>query len=160
MNEPSESDRKLEQLVDRALRGMPLRPAPATLVPRVLRELERRVALPWWRHSFSRWPTPARVAFVLTCVALVGVAFVGGAWALADLGSAHAFSAALSRPWMQQAVALVGVAGELSSSLTRIVPPVWMYEGLAVSAVLYAALFGLGVAAYRMLYVDSNWQVT
>jgi len=51
----------------------------------------------------------------------------------------------------------VGVAGELAS-LMRIVPPDWVYEGLAASVVLYAALFGLGIAAYRTLYLDPNSQ--
>jgi hypothetical protein len=158
MNETSESEREAELLLDRVLRDLPVRQAPSTLEGRVLRELQRRAALPWWRHSFSRWPAPARIAFVLTCVALVGLALVGGAWALADLGSTHAFSA-MSRPWVRQTLALVGVAGELSHSLASVVPPEWVYGGLAVSAALYTALFGLGIAAYRTLYANSNLQV-
>jgi hypothetical protein len=159
MNEPTESERNLEELFDRTVRNLPLRRAPSTLESRVLRELQRRAALPWWRHSFRRWPAFARIAFVLVCIALVGLAFVGGAWALADLGSAHPFSA-MSKPWVRQTLALAGVAGELSRSLVGAVPPQWIYSGLTVSAVLYTALFGLGIAAYRTLYANPNLQVT
>jgi hypothetical protein len=38
--------------------------------------------------------------------------------------------------------------------LARISPPVWIYQGIAVCAVLYAVLFGLGAAVYRMLYLE------
>ena len=45
---------------------------------------------------------------------------------------------------------------ELAAALARAVPADWVYGGLALSAALYAALFGLGVAAYRTLYLDST----
>jgi hypothetical protein len=38
--------------------------------------------------------------------------------------------------------------------LTGIAPPLWFYQGIAVCAVLYAALFGLGAALYRTLYLQ------
>jgi hypothetical protein len=150
-----ESDRRLETAIDAALRELPLRPAPPSLELHVLEELARRAALPWWRRSFAGWPGFARVGFVSMCVVLVGLAFLVGVWAAQGLGSP---ALALSMPWAQHLVALMGVAGELAS-LVRIVPPHWVYEGLAASVVLYAALFGLGVAAYRTLYLDPNSQV-
>lgn len=153
--EPSEAEQKLERLIDRTLRGLPLRPAPTSLETRVLGELERRAALPWWRRSFAQWPQSARAAFVLMCGALVALAFPGGDWAAAGLRSLHV-SGALSMPWAQQATALAGAASELGASLARAVPAHWVYGGLAVSAALYAALFGLGAAAYRTLYLDSD----
>jgi hypothetical protein len=38
--------------------------------------------------------------------------------------------------------------------LARIQPPTWVYAGIAVCAVLYAVLFGLGAAVYRALYLQ------
>ena len=153
----TEADRRLEAAIDAALCELPLRPAPPSLELHVLEELSRRAALPWWQHSFAGWPGFARVGFVLMCVVLLGLAFLGGVWAMQNLNSPAL--GALSMPWARHLVALVGVAGELGS-LMRIVPPDWVYEGLAASVVLYAALFGLGIAAYRTLYLDPNSQVS
>ena len=153
----TEADRRLEAAIDAALCELPLRPAPPSLELHVLEELSRRAALPWWQRSFAGWPGFARVGFVLMCVVLLGLAFLGGVWAMQNLGSPAL--GALSMPWARHLVALLGVAGELAS-LMRIVPPDWVYEGLAASVVLYAALFGLGIAAYRTLYLDPNSQVS
>jgi hypothetical protein len=152
MNEPSESDRDLERLMERTLRRLPLRRAPLTLESRVLGELQRRAALPWWRHSFAQWPPAARAAFVLLCAGLAGLVFRGGLWAIAGLEALHQ-SGMPSMPWARQITMLTGAAGELAVSLVRAVPPDWVYEGLALSALLYTALFGLAAAAYRTLYL-------
>ncbi len=153
----AQADRRLEAAIDAALRELPPRSAPSSLERHVLEELSRRIALPWWRHSFADWPGFARVGFVLMCVVLIGLAFLGGIWAMQNLGSPAL--GALSTPWAGHLVVLVGVAGELAS-LVRIVPPHWIYGGLAASVLLYAALFGLGIAAYRTLYLDPNSQVS
>jgi hypothetical protein len=154
-NDLTEADRRLEAAIDAALCELPLRSAPPSLELHVLGELSRRAALPWWRHSFAGWPGFARVGFVLMCAVLIGLVFLGGVWAMRNLGSPAL--GALSMPWARHMVALAGVAGELAA-LVRIVPAGWVYEGLAASVVLYAALFGLGVAAYRTLYLDPNSQ--
>jgi hypothetical protein len=153
----TEADRRLEVTVDAALRALPLRCAPPSLELQVLDELSRRIGLPWWRRSFAEWPGFARVGFVSMCVVLIGLAFLGGVWAMQNLGSPAL--GALSMPWAGHLVVLVGVAGELAS-LVRIVPPHWIYGGLAASVALYAALFGLGITAYRTLYLDPNSQVS
>jgi hypothetical protein len=149
MNEPTEP---LQQLFDRALQELPLRRAPARLESRVIGELERRAALPWWRRSFAYWPLPARAAFLGICGALISLAFVGGDTAVARLHSLHD-SGALSLSWAHPVGVLVGSAGNLAALFTRTVPPAWLYGGIAVCAVLYAVLFGLGAAVYNMLYL-------
>jgi len=140
MREPSDAEQRLEQLLDRTLRALPARRAPASIETRVLGELQRRAALPWWRQSFARWPQAARAAFVVLCIALV--AFESGA---------------LSMPLAQRALVMAGAAGQLALSLGRMAPPDWVYVGLAVSAVLYATLFGLGAAACA-LFLKSDTQ--
>jgi len=155
MNARDDKEQDLERLLDRTLRELPARRAPPTLESRVLGELARRAALPWWRHSFAHWPRAARTVFVLTCCGLSGLARLGGAWAVVGVRSLHE-TGALSMPWGRQAMTIMGVAGELTALLADAVPPTWLYDGLAVSAVLYAALFGLGVAAYRTLYLGSG----
>jgi hypothetical protein len=45
------------------------------------------------------------------------------------------------------------VARWAAGELTRAVPPEWIYGALGVGAVMYATLFGLGAAGYRMLFI-------
>jgi hypothetical protein len=50
----------------------------------------------------------------------------------------------------------VDVARELNAALVRVVPLEWLYGAMAGGAILYAALFGLGAAAYRTLYLNPS----
>jgi hypothetical protein len=140
-----ESPEALERLLDRALHGLPLRRAPVTLESRVFGELERRAALPWWRRSFAHWPPLARAIFLVICGALIKLAFLGGTTAVAGVRSLS---------WTQEAGVLVASAGNLAALLAHTPPPLWAYEAIAVCAVLYAILFGLGAVVYRALYLQ------
>ena len=142
MNEPNDS---LQGLLERTLHELPLRRAPPTLESRVLCELQRRAALPWWRRSFAHWPLPARAVFVVICGALIRLAFLGGAAAVAG---------ALSLSWAREIGVLMASGGNLATLLARTLPVSWLYEGIAACAVLYAVLFGLGAAVYRTLYLQ------
>jgi hypothetical protein len=142
----NESHEALERLLDRALHELPLRRAPATLESRVIRELDRRAALPWWRRSFAHWPLLARAGFLVICGVLIRVAFLGGATAVTGVRSLS---------WVREVGGLAASAANLVAVLARIQPPSWAYAGMAVCAVLYAVLFGLGAAVYRALYVQA-----
>jgi hypothetical protein len=147
---------ELETTVNRALREVPLRRAPSSLESRVLAEIVRRAALPWWRQDFARWPRPARVAFAVMCGSLAAAllaasGFFAPGGALAGAGTR---SAGLWLPWARSALTLIDVARELDAALVRAMPPDWLYGVLAAAALLYAALFGLGAAAYRTLYLN------
>lgn len=155
-NDPSQAEQRLERLLNRTLRELPLRRAPPTLESLVLGELLRRAALPWWRRSFSHWPKSARAAFASICVALAGLGFGGWVWTLAGVRSLSASSALARMPSARTAGAIMAALQELAAALARAIPADWLYGGLALSAALYAALFGLGVAAYRTLYLDST----
>jgi len=149
----NQADDELERLFDRTLRELPLRRAPPAFESRVLGELERRAALPWWRRDFAHWPLLARMAFLVICGGLVALAVLGGTGAVAGVRSLH-WSGALSLSSAHQALALAASLGNLAEWLWHIVPPIWLYEGIAVGAVLYAVLFGLGAAVYRTLYLQ------
>jgi hypothetical protein len=154
MNEPLQREEdRLERLLNSTLPTLPARRAPHTLESRVLEELARRAAKPWWRRSLSQWPTAARASFVAACCVLVGIALLGGSWMIAAIPSLQE-SDALSGSWLRQAAAITGTVGNLSASLVQAIPPVWFSLGLAAAALLYAFLFGLGAAAYRLLYLQ------
>jgi hypothetical protein len=148
-----ESDEALQGLLDRALRELPLRLAPATLEARVYNELERRAALPWWRRSFMHWPAAARIAFLVTSGALVTLVFVGGGAAAAGLRTLLE-SGAPSFAWAHQIAAFMVSAGNLLTLLARTLPLTWLYQSIVACAVLYAVLFGLGAVGYRTLYLQ------
>jgi hypothetical protein len=150
MNEPNDS---LEGLLERTLNELPLRRAPPTLESRVLGELQRRAALPWWRRSFAHWPIAARAVFLVICGALIRLAFLGGAAAVAGVRSLHE-SGALSLSWARGIGVLMASGANLATLLARTVPATWIYEGIAACALLYAVLFGLGAAVYRTLYLQ------
>jgi hypothetical protein len=148
-----EPDEALERLLDRTLHELPLRRAPPTLESRVFAEINRRAALPWFRRSFAHWPLVARAVFMLICAALIRLAFLGGIAAIARVHSLQE-SGALSVSWARQAAVLMSSASNLAASLAHALPPAWLYGGVAVCALLYAFLFGLGAAVYRTLYLQ------
>jgi hypothetical protein len=147
-----EAEQKLEQTLNRALSGLPLRRAPGTLEARVVSELTRRAALPWWRVSFANWPVGARVAFVLICAALVAATILGGASAYVG-GNSWNEALALVLSWVHPFLAVMSSAGGLAALFLRVIPPLWLYGGLGLGILLYVILFGLGAAAYRTLYL-------
>ena len=143
MNDPHDP---LERLFDRTLRELPPRPAPPTLESRVFAELERRASLPWWRRSFTHWPRMARAGLFLICTGSAALAVAGAAAAAADVRSLY---------WTREIGSIMASGGNLVALLAGIAPPLWFYEGIAVCAVLYAALFGLGAALYHTLYLQT-----
>jgi hypothetical protein len=143
---------KAERLLHELIRGLPLRRAPAALESRVCRELERRAARPWWFRGFSQWPVGARAGFVAICSIIIGLTVADSAWTMLVRALGDAAAGPLS--WTHTTVALIRSACEVAALLMRVVPTAWIYGGLTVGVALYAALFGLGAAAYRALYLQ------
>jgi hypothetical protein len=152
---PDDPHQKLERLVHRTLRELPARRAPRSLEGRVFAELARRAALPWWRKSFVHWPVPARAALLVVLLGVVKLVLMGGVWAASGFDAAQfreAFAQQLS--WMESGIAVVNASRSFFEIMFRNIPPLWLYGGVAFIAALYAALFGLGAAAYKALHVQ------
>ncbi len=150
-----DSEQKLERLMTQTLRGLPLRRAPGSLEARVLEKLQHRAALPWWRAGFAQWSTAPRAAFVVVCAALVAATILDGTSAVVGMESLNQ-AAALPLSWMRPLLTLLSSAGGVAALIVRVIPPLWLYGALAFGIVLYVALFGLGAAAYRMLFRPSS----
>lgn len=151
MNRPD--DHKLERVIHQTLRELPSLQAPRTLEMRVMAEIARRVALPWWRQSYRQWPVPARVALAVALFGSVKLALTAGMWIMAGFDASqiqHSLSAQFG--WVEATVAVVRALGDFVGATLRNLPPLWLYGALAVVGGLYATLFGLGAAAYRALY--------
>lgn len=147
------SPEDLEKFIHQTLRALPPRRAPHSLESRVRAAIEARAALPWWRQSFVHWPMAARVAFVIGSAGVAKLVLMAAIWVMAGFDGAqftNAFSTQVS--WFQTASGIVEGFGNFCSMVFRNIPPLWLYGGLAFFAVMYAALFGLGAAAYRALY--------
>jgi hypothetical protein len=142
----------LEHFIDAILRKQPLRRAPAGFESRVLRLLAQQAARPWWLQGFSRWPRSAQLLFLPLAVCFVPLLFRAAGSLTALLQSART-SAPLSAA--QSAASTVGSLGHAAQTLGELVmreiPSVWIYGGVGLAALLYAALFGLCAAAFRTL---------
>ena len=141
---------KLERFVAQALGNVPARRAPRSLEQRVLAELGRRSAMPWWRKSFAYWPAPARVAFIVVCTVIVGSALMGELWVMAGFDVVQ-FKAAFTPhlAWLEAVLVVTRALGDSFSLVVRNIPSLWLYGGLLFIAGLYATLFGLGAAAFK-----------
>jgi hypothetical protein len=149
MNE--QADRTLRQL----LRNLPERPAPAGLESRVLQQLERRRGHAWWRRGFAHWPVAARAGFITTCAVLIGVSLLDTRWSTLGTGVwRRAFGSVLS--WAYPAEVAIASTTAVSTRIAHTLPLSWLYALLAMAAALYAVLFGLGIAAYRTLYLSPH----
>lgn len=131
----------------RALRSLPDRRAPASLEERVMAELARRAAQPWWRRSYLSWPMPLRAAFLLGSAAaaalLVHFAVRFGAWT--EIGSA----ASAARGALERSQGFVNALSQTVAALLGDIPPLWLDAIAGLAALSCAALAGLGAAAYR-----------
>jgi hypothetical protein len=136
---------ELERQVTRVLRDQPVRRAPSTLERRVLAQIESGAAALSWRRGFAHWPVAARVVFLAASVGVVKVALLLAMWLATPLDS-PAVSVQLPSQiaWLQTLLVAIG-------SIVRTVPSVWVHVGIAVLAIMYAALFGIGASAYRMV---------
>jgi len=150
-----QDEQKLEALIHRTLRDLPRRRAPGTLESRVMAELERRAALPWWHKSYAHWPVAVRIAF------LAGSATVAAAFVVALFTLLHgvtpaqlAADAADRFAWFGVVRGLVGTSAGAVGAVWRSIPPLWLYGGLAFIAACYVTLIGVGAAAYRTLRVQ------
>jgi len=147
-------DRAGERLT-RHLRALPPRPAPRGLESRVLREIERRAARPWWLRSFGQWPAGARAGFVGLSVVLVGLGVLGDDWIGAALRYWQASGTVSMMPVHHVLAALTAVE-QLGTLFASIVPASWLHTALLAGALLYVCLFALGALAYRLLFVGSH----
>lgn len=147
-------EHNLERLIHQTLRELPPLAAPSSLEGRVLAELARRAAQPWWRKSFIHWPLGARMAFFFLSALIVALLIAGllaltrgeGAQFLSQLGARFAWVSALR----DVGAALV----DAGVSILRALPPLWLYGGIAFVAGCYVTLMGVGATAWRVFHVN------
>jgi len=149
MSVEPDSDGALERQVHALLRSLPLRQAPGQLAARVLGQLERRAAAPWWRRQVMQWPVGARLSFALLGAALMLLSLAASARLLRLAGPTPPVLA-----WGHHALSLLGVVPRLLTALLGLLPVAWLQAILVLAVVAYLFLFGVGAAAYRLLIIQ------
>lgn len=144
---------ELEKFIHRELRGLPVRHAPSTLEGRVLAAIEHRATIAWYHKSWSYWPAAVRALFLAALTGVTGSAMV--AFYLFMQGDQPALVWQEFSRRFELLTSLYGAAvwtvNFVGLFVSRI-PPLWLYGSVAAIAALYAAFFGLGATAYRVLY--------
>jgi len=150
---PENPQEKLERLVQETFRDLPPRRAPVALEARVLAEIERRAAMPWWRKSYAHWPLPARCAFLISSGGVLKAVIMAAVWVLVGF-EATRFTEAFSSSF-----AVVHAISDLAASLFEFCSAVlsgvsrfWLYAAGVCFVAMYATLFGVGAFAYRALH--------
>lgn len=132
----------LAKRVDAELRALPLVRAPAALQARVLAELARRQALPWWRQSFRDWPMAAQWAFAVLALALMH----GVLGSLAASGALQVF---------QTVAGSLAVFAAVARDLLAALPPQWLLILTMTLLSSVALLLASGALVYRTLHTRS-----
>ena len=147
-----DQDDKLEAAVHRILRSAPERTAPASLEQRVMAEIARRAALPWWRKSFAHWPGLVRALF-LALGGLAAAAVVYAAYLAAHSAGASQISQGISGAyaWILVGRDVAAAASMRLKTFASSLPPYLLYGGAATIAICYATVGALGAAAFRAL---------
>jgi len=152
MERDIDSQARLARLIGAELQALPPCRAPAGLQARVLAELARRAALPWWRRSVSHWPMPAQALFAVLALAVTHVLFWGLAGADVS-GVLHALRS-VGTQLLQAAQAVgtgFGVLRWLARDLLAALPDRWQTAALLALASSLALLLGSGTFVYRSL---------
>lgn len=146
MNTPSNPnerrEQQLERFIDQALREQPLRRAPPELESKVMAEIARRAAAPWWQGSFAGWPVAARLLFIIASAGLITLVLKASAMIIAPIKPGAVFAHVA---WIPSLFMTIG-------TVFRDLPSLWVYGGVAILGALYLTLFGVSAAAYRTLY--------
>ena len=144
---------ELGKFIHEQLRGLPGRPAPRSLESRVLAAIAERATIPWYHKSWHYWPAAIRSAFLV--LATGAMAAVVAAFYFGSAGvDPHAVLAQAGER-LGLFTQIYHVASWMAAFATQVfgsIPSLWLYGGLAMIGLLYAAFFGLGAAAYRTLY--------
>jgi len=141
-----------ESRLDCALKNLPDRQAPATLVPRVLQAIQARARLPWWRRTWWNWPPAAQIFSLLICSAILG-----GVVLLCEQSSLSPVIEATSA-WVSDLFAplapLWHCLGSLSGALVLVAHKLGTLVfliGALLCLGMYLSCVGLGTLCYRLV---------
>jgi hypothetical protein len=141
-------EKQLEACVRRELDALGELPTPPALARRIMRSVEQRVAVPWYRQAWSGWPLGWRLASLTTLL----LAFGGLCW-----GSGLVTHGMTAPTWMsalfEDAGALWRTAVVLGNTVASLLSQLGTGVLVGGAAVMFAAwvmCIGLGTAYVRL----------
>jgi hypothetical protein len=144
-------ERQLAARVDRELKDLGEWQAPATLVSRVMRAVDRRAALPWYRRSWETWPSGLQWGSLAALLAMAcGLCF--GTWNLAQGAAGNVGAPALAHEFAGLGVLwrTLNVLGDAAALSLRHLGTGFIVGGVAVLLMAYAACVSLGTVYVRL----------
>ena len=144
---------QLEAAIDRELKALPNRPAPQTLLPRVMAVIERRAALPWYRRAWQTWPQPLQAVSLLVLLAAVG-GLCFGSWQLVHV-PAVASATSEASGWFRMLCGAWSTLGVLANAVVLAVKSlgsVVLFGIMAALLLSYAACVGFGTLYLRLAF--------
>jgi len=143
-------DQKLEARITRELKSLGDLPAPAGLAARMLRAIEQRQSVPWYRRAWTTWPVALQVASVIVLVA----GFAGICWLGGDVSQSASATVAAQKNsgWFAQVGSFWNLLRVLGETLAAVVGNMGKGTLIAIGLLLataYAACVGLGTAYVR-----------
>jgi hypothetical protein len=144
-------EKQLEAAIDRELKGLGELSAPATLASRIMRTLEQRAALPWYRRAWQTWPMAWQAASLTAML----VVFGGVCFGVVELFQAASATAPAHQVggWLASVGAVFKTVAVLAEAVVLAVRQlgVTLLIGCIVGiAMAYAACIGLGTAWMRL----------
>jgi len=144
-------EKQLEAAIDRELKGLGELSAPAMLASRIMRTLEQRAALPWYRRAWQTWPMVWQ-AVSLTALLVV---FGGICFGVVEVFQAASTTAPAHQVggWLASVGAVFKTLGVLAEAVVLAVRQLGMAVliGCIVGiALAYAACLGLGTVWVRL----------
>jgi hypothetical protein len=139
-----EPDEKLATAIDRHLKGLPVREAPASLAENVMAIVRQYEARPWWQRTWFEWPIALRWVSGLAMVLILGAMGVVDLSAVTGL-----FERAVVV--LQQASTIAEPVMEMFQSIAVAIPIyVWCLIAMA-AAMSWMTTLGLGVVCYQLV---------
>ena len=146
----NKSPQPWEAALNRALKNLPERQAPGTLMPNVMRQIHARAVAPQSQGSWWQWPLALRVASGVALAALLA----GLAWGGGHFWEANA-SPLLNRS-IEVAQTIMGSLAGGMAAIFRVQPdfgagmqrPIFLAAGLLLLA-MYLSCVGIGTFVYR-----------
>jgi hypothetical protein len=143
--------KQLEAQIDRVLQHLPELEAPATLLPRVWAEIERRAALPWYRRAWVTWPVGLQAAALVVLAILFGGLCLGG-WQITHSAEVADATQTAGR-WFAGFTLVANTLSALGNALVLAVKqlgPIFLGACVVVGLATYLSCLGLGTAFVRL----------
>ena len=144
-------ERRLEEAVDRDLKCLPELRAPNTLMFRVMKVIEARLSLPWYRQSWQMWPVALQAVSLVVLLAIFG-SLCFGTWKLTHVESVATATGSVSHYFGGFGVIWHAAAALISALIVAVkqLGTGFLVAIFAALALGYALCVGLGTVYLRV----------